>query len=353
MKNKHLFYTLQLARSKNLGPKTFDKLLFEHGTPQKIIENISKYPSIELADDADIWKEMEEVESLGAKFLSVMDEGYPELLKEVPDFPIILTLKGDLSLLKSKKAAIVGSRNASINSLDLTQEISQELSDNGVVIVSGLAKGIDLAAHKGAIKRGTIAVIAGGIDNIYPKENEEFFEKIARNGLIISEQKFGARPIASNFIARNRIVSAISDVVLIAQGSARSGSMTTARFAYEQGKRIYAIPGSILDDRFAGTNALIKEKKADILSSISDILAEFKTVQVEEKYEVEDSGCDEILQYLSFEPLSIDNLVKNSGIWVSELNSRLVELELLGKITISGENISLKKQKFRQNHDKI
>jgi len=345
MKNKHLFYTLQLARSKNLGPKTFNNLLFEFGTPKKVVENISKYPRIELADDDEIWKEMDDAEKFGAKFLSIMDESYPVFLKEIDDFPIVLTLIGDLSLLKSKKIAIVGSRNASINSLNLTQEISKELSDDGVVVVSGLAKGIDLAAHKGAIKRGTIAVIAGGIDNVYPKENEEYFEKITRSGLIISEQKFGSRPIASNFIARNRIISALSDVVLIAQGSTKSGSMTTARFAYEQGKRIYAIPGSIMDDRFAGTNALIKEQRANILSSVDDILEEFGVEPIYEEEAYDDGGVDEILEFLSFEPISIDDLVKNSGIWVSELNSRLVELELSGRIIITGENICLSKSK--------
>ena len=346
MKNRHLFYCLQLARSKNFGPKSFEQLLFKYGSPKKIVENIDEIPRVELASDEEIWEEIEKVEKFGARFLSVMDEDYPSFLKEIPDCPIIITLKGDLSLLKKRKLAIVGSRSASINSMNLVKDIAHEISDNNIVIVSGLARGIDLAAHKGSITKGTIAVIAGGIDNIYPKENDEYFAKIAKNGLIISEQKFGSRPIGPNFVARNRIISALSDVVLIAEGTLKSGSMTTARFAFEQGKRIYAIPGSMMDERFAGTNSLIKDKKADILSSVNDLLAEFN-VNIEDELwqeEVKDRGSDDILGFLGYEPTFMGDLLDNLQISVSDLNIRLSELEIAGKIIINGDNVTLCKK---------
>ena len=345
MKNRHLFYCLQLARSKNFGPKSFEQLLFKYGSPKKIVENIDEVPRVELATDEEVWDEIEKVEKFGARFLSVMDDEYPAFLKEIPDCPIVLTLKGDASLLQKRKLAIVGSRSASINSMKLATDIAHEISEHNVVVVSGLAKGIDVAAHKGALKKGTIAVIAGGIDNIYPKENEEYFAKIAKNGLIISEQKFGSRPIGANFVARNRIISALSDVVLIAEGTLKSGSMTTARFAFEQGKRIYAIPGSMMDERFAGTNALIKEKKADILSSVNDLLAEFNVSVDDEVWEeeVKDVGNDDILGFLGYEPTFMGDLLDNLQISVSDLNIRLSELELAGKIIINGENVVLKK----------
>jgi len=342
MRNKDLFYTLQLARSKNLGAKTFNKLLFEFGSPKKIVENISKYPRIELASEEEIEREIDLVEKFGASFLTIMDNAYPTFLKEIPDFPIVLTLKGNLNLLKAQKLAIVGSRNAAINSINLVEGISNEVSNSGVVVVSGLARGIDLAAHKGAIANGTIAVIAGGIDNIYPKENQKYFEQISQNGLLISEQKFGANPIAPNFIARNRIISALSNLVLIAEGSLNSGSMTTARFAYEQGKRIFAIPGSMLDDRFLGTNRLIKNKQAEILSSVDDILDEFGIESTDKEESEEEEINDEILQYLSYEPILAKELLKKINISVNELNIKLTKLELAGKIIINGDKICLK-----------
>lgn len=345
MKNKHLFYTLQLARSKNVGPKVFEKLLFEFQTPKNAVENIDKYPKIELASDEEIWDEIELVEKFGGVFLSVLDDKYPKFLKEIDDFPIILTLKGDLSLLNKAKLAIVGSRNATINSLNLVESLASEIADNDVAIISGLARGIDLAAHKGAISKSTIAVIAGGIDNIYPKENEKYFLEIAKNGLLISEQKFSSRPIAPNFIARNRIISALSDVVLIAQGSNRSGSMSTANFAFNQGKVIYAIPGSPLDDNFSGTNNLIKEKKADILSNVNDLLLEFNCKNLHETTNENSSkgaSKDELLNFLSYEPTFISDILDNVRISISELNIKLMELELAGKIIINGDTVTLK-----------
>ncbi|MBL6664764.1 MAG: DNA-protecting protein DprA [Rickettsiales bacterium] len=343
MKNKHLFYCLQLARSKNFGPKSFEAMLFKFGSPKKIIENIDEIPRVELVSDEEVWDEIEKVEKFGARFLTVMDDDYPVFLKEIPDCPIVLTVKGDLSLLTRRKLAIVGSRSASINSMNLVTNIAHELSDKGVVVVSGLARGIDLAAHKGSLKQGTIAVIAGGIDNIYPQENEDYFAKIAKRGLLISEQKFGSKPIGPNFVMRNRIISALSDVVLIAEGTLKSGSMSTARFAFEQGKRIYAIPGSMMDERFAGTNSLIKEKKADILSSVNDLLAEFDVDEINWEEEIKDVENDDILGFLGYEPTFMGDLLDNLQISVSDLNIRLSELELAGKIIINGDNVVLVK----------
>jgi len=268
---------VRLARSQGIGPVTFLKLVELHGSVANALDTLlagahaKKVGSLENAKN-----ELAAAAKLGATTVYLGDPAYPRRLAAIPDPPPILHCLGDLSLLDGPTLAVVGARNASGAGLKLTRAIASALGRAGICISSGLARGIDAAAHGAAIESGTIACAAGGLDVVYPRENQQLYENIRSKGLLVSEMPPGTKPQARHFPRRNRIISGLSDGTLVIEAAARSGSLITARLAGEHGREIFAVPGSPLDPRSAGANQLIKDG-AILVRSANDIINELPT----------------------------------------------------------------------------
>ncbi len=358
------FDYIRLARSKNIGSINFFRLLDICKTPKQALEEIidSQHKNfnqnIKLASVEEVEKEIQDSEKFSAKIITFFDDEYPFLLKEIADPPPVISVKGDLELLKEQNnIAIVGARNASLNGMSFTNKIAHDLGAHNVKIVSGMAHGIDKSAHEYSLKSGTIAVIAGGIDNIYPKENRNLYHKISEMGLLISEQPFGSSPLARNFIRRNRIISGLSQGVVVMEAGVRSGSLATANFAANQGRQVFAVPGAPYNHRSMGCNKLIKEG-AKIVENVNDILEEiqfvnndadksFKTKMSENESSVQpveniSEYQNKILSILDFDGVDIDYIVTQTKIAPETVKSSLMELEIMQKIYSNNGKISLK-----------
>ena len=260
--SQELVDVLRLIRSENIGIKTFRSLVEFYGSASKTLRHIpelaarggSKRP-IQLcsADKAE-----DESAKYGAKLLTYLDPHYPKLLSQITDAPPVISVLGNIEILNRPAAAIIGARNASLNGKIFAKKIAENLLNNDFTVFSGQARGIDSAAHESAIN-STIAVIAGGIDNIYPPENTKLYHKIAENGAIIAELPIGTAPQSRHFPQRNRIISGLSIASIIIEAGLKSGSLITARMAAEQNREVFAVPGFSLDPRSQGCNRLIKE----------------------------------------------------------------------------------------------
>ncbi|SFQ95084.1 DNA-processing protein DprA [Poseidonocella sedimentorum] len=256
---------LRLLRSRRVGPTTFHKLLAEHGSIQDAFEALPK-----LARDSGVTAyspcPLEEAEAeydaalaAGARMLCIGDRNYPDTLADLSDAPPLLWCRGDIALLRRPNIALVGARNASSLGIRMARSLARDLGRVGFVVASGLARGIDTAAHEAALELGTVAVMAGGVDVIYPSENRLLAEEIVERGVMISEQPMGLRPTARMFPTRNRIVSGLSIATVVVEAAARSGSLITARNALDQGREVLAVPGHPLDARAGGCNLLIRD----------------------------------------------------------------------------------------------
>ncbi len=268
---------VRLARSQGIGPVTFLKLLELHGDAANALDALlggTHAKKVGSIDDA--VSELAAASKLGATTVYLGDPAYPSRLAAIPDAPPILHCLGDISLLEGPTLAVVGARNASGAGLKLTRTIATALGEAGIWIASGLARGIDAAAHSAAIETGTIACLAGGLDIVYPRENQQLYENIRSKGLLVSEMPPGTKPQARHFPRRNRIISGLSDGTLVIEAAARSGSLITARLAGEHGREIFAVPGSPLDPRSAGGNRLIKDG-AILVRNADDIINELST----------------------------------------------------------------------------
>lgn len=274
MNKEKLISCIQLINTPGVGPVNFKRMLNRYGSVENALSGISA--KMELFPRKSAEEEVMIAEIKKTRIITYEDEEYPYNLKQIEDNPPLLYARGDINLLKNDNAlAVVGARNATLGALKIAQKISSEIAAAGITIVSGLARGIDAAAHIGALSSGkTIAVLGTGIDVVYPKENEALFEKIAKNGLIITEYPFHTRPQAPNFPRRNRIVSGLSKAVLVIEAGLRSGSLITAHTALEQGRDVFAIPGAPYDDRASGCNQLLKEG-AGLVDCAEDILDNF------------------------------------------------------------------------------
>jgi DNA processing protein len=342
---------LRLIRSTNIGPLTFWELLRLYGTAEKVLEAVPQLAArggrrIEVCGQAQAEEELESHTRQGIHLLLADDPLFSPLLKTLPDCPPVLSVKGQLSFLAQPTLAIVGARNASLNGCRFTQRIAQELSQQGWIIVSGLARGIDRHAHEGALAQGTIAVLAGGVDRIYPPEHEKLYQDISTQGLICSEMPLGVFPGATHFPRRNRLISGLARGVIIIEAALKSGTMVTARFANEQNRDVFAVPGSPLDPRCRGTNHLIKEG-AYLIESADDILkllgqpripiqpAESPLASFIETSEINldrDHLRTAILADLDSVPLPLDLLVRKHAVPSGQLMLALIELELAGCI---------------------
>ena len=273
---------LTLSRTKNIGAVRAQILLQEFDTVEEIISFLHERDaskklsfSYKLPRAQDIEKEIKATYNEDAFFLPIDDKDYPEALKNIPDAPLVLIGKGNRDLLNKACFAIVGSRNASMNAKRYTSQIAGQLGQNNFCVVSGLARGIDTAAHEGALKTGTIGVIAGGIDHIYPQENRALFEKLYKDGLVLTEMPIGYKVSARDFPRRNRIVAGLSYGTLVVEAALKSGSLITARLSGEYGREVYAIPGTPMDPRSAGTNKLIQDG-AKLIQNADEIIDDLK-----------------------------------------------------------------------------
>ncbi len=284
--------------------------------------------------EREVEEDLQRLDQIGARVVTIFDDNYPPLLRQIPDAPIVLYVKGPF-LPHEDTIAIVGSRKASFEGMNLAEKIGETLSSLGITIVSGMALGIDAQAHKGALKGNgkTIAVLGCGIDVCYPVENRWLYEKISREGLILSEYPPGQPPFPQHFPERNRIIAGSSKAVLVVEASRRSGALITARLGLEYGRDIMAIPGSIFDDLHSGTNLLIKEG-ARLVDSIDDIL-EFTFPHIKlEKKEMEELEKEESLLYqiIGNVRVHVDEIIEKSGMEPSRALAVLTKLEMRGLV---------------------
>lgn len=354
---------LRLLRTESIGPATFAALLDRFGSAESAIEHWStiarrhrKTRSLVLAPVSEMEKELAATADYGAQLLAFDEEAYPRALAQTEYPPPFLMVKGDVGLLAKNIIATVGSRNASAAGMRFARDISREIGEAGLSVVSGLARGIDTAAHKGSIETGTIAVLAGGIDVIYPPENARLHSEIAAKGLLVSEMKFGQQLTAQHFPRRNRIISGLALGVLVVEATLNSGSLITARLAGEQGRDVFAVPGSPLDPRSRGTNALLRqgailtENADDITSALHlDVSAKrvsaptraqspapAQTAQNSEQLQAE------ILDRLSPTPVDLNDLVRLTGAPAAAISVALLDLEFAGLLTRHpGQKVSL------------
>jgi DNA processing protein len=272
------FDWLRLARSENIGPRTFHSLLSRYGgagealaaLPELIRQGKPGRP-IRIAAIEETERELEQLRGAGATLIGLYEPAYPALLRQIDSAPPLIAARGDLGSLRRSKVAIVGSRNASAAGLAFTEQISRGIARAGHVIVSGLARGIDARAHQAAIETGTIAVLAGGLGNIYPANHQDLLERLVEQGAAISEMPFSWEARGRDFPRRNRIVSGLCRAIVVVEAARRSGSLITAKFAAEQGREIFAAPGSPLDPRAEGANDLLREGAA-FCTSAQDVI---------------------------------------------------------------------------------
>ena len=347
---------IRLSQSENVGPATFRQLIGRYGSAAGALEalpelsvkgGLRRVLRVFPIDDAEAI--MERAEELGASFVVAGEMGYPPLLHHIPGAPALVCVKGNLALAELQAVAIVGARNASAGGRKFARQLSAELSEEGFLVVSGLARGIDTAAHEAAPQGRTAAVIAGGIDNIYPPENAELQKLIGESGLLITEMIPGTVPRAEHFPRRNRIISGMSRAIIVVEAALRSGSLITARLAGEQGRDVFAVPGSPLDPRAEGTNKLIKEG-AMILTRASDVIESLRT-----EYTVSPRAFSEpdlsselregtsstdrklVLSLLSPTPVDVDDIVRESALPAAAVRGILLELELAGRVSRSAQ----------------
>lgn len=369
MISKEKFAAIKLALSENVGPITYRQIISYFKNAQAAIDNFSDFSSkrrrlIKLASDGAVHQQLDMAEKLGAQLLVINTPEYPKLLSHIDDAPPILYAFGNTTLFERKCISIVGSRNASLNGLNLARKISYDLTEAEMVVVSGMAKGIDRAAHEGSLhskinKAGTIAVLGTGVDVVYPRENKDIYEEIKEKGLILSEMPFGSKPITSAFPRRNRIISGLTLGTLVVEASRMSGSLITAREALSQSREVFAIPGSPLDSRASGPNQLIKDG-AHLVSSAEDILSILNSNTIlsfaDSNARTSDVGFarlmrnddefekakQQILNHLSPQVTSITSIIQGTDLDSDLVQAVLIELELSGKIErFSGNRIAL------------
>lgn len=322
---------LRLARSHRVGPVTFHEALQHFGSARAACRELA------TVSEADVAREEKALGAVGGQFLVMGDAAYPAALASLPDAPAVLSAIGDLGLLARPTLAIVGAREASLGGQRLASEFAAALGAAGFVIASGLARGIDAAAHRAALGTGTVAVLAGGIDQIYPPQNRELHIEIAQRGLLLSESAFGTAPVARAFPRRNRIVSGLSAGVVVIEAAAKSGSLITAQRAAEQGREVFVVPGSPLDPRSAGCNSLIRDgailtcSSNDILSVLGVPSAVPQAIEKPQKIK-HDTATAKVLEALGAAPTAVDELVRRCQVSAATVAEVLLALELEGRL---------------------
>lgn len=345
---------LRLFRSKNVGPITFYKLLNQFGSASAALNALPDMAkrggakSFKAHPKSEAEAEIEALDTLGGCFVLRSQDTYPTLLAQVEDAPPVLSVLGHPHLLNKRTIAIVGARNASLNGKNFARRIAAEFGRAGLLVASGMARGLDAAAHEGALDSGTVAVLGGGVDVIYPRENEALYHSLCERGAIIAEAPLGTKPQARHFPRRNRIISGMARGTVVVEASLKSGSLITARMALEQGREVFAVPGSPNDPRAAGCNKLIKDganltqNAEDVLEVLKPIfsspLSEPKPLDFQQKSaplpdEAElNKAHGEIEEMLSPAPVTVDELVRNCQFSPATVSLVLLELELAGRL---------------------
>jgi DNA processing protein len=382
---------LRLIRSENIGPRTFRALVNQYGGAAAALDALPGIATrrgrpIKVVSRADAAREMEQATRRGVAFIALGEAGYPRTLQAIETAPPLIAVRGSVEALSRPTVAIVGSRNASAAGLAFTERLARDLGSAGYVVISGLARGIDARAHCAALATGTVAVLAGGHDRVYPADNEPLLESIlAEGGAVVSEMPLGWEPRGRDFPRRNRIVSGLSYGVVVIEAARRSGSLITASFALEQGREVFAVPGSPLDPRAEGTNDLIRGGATLCGSAehVTGVLAPLLGTDFEARAEARepgsrayddqplweefdldgaalpivprlangaaalDEGADpdearddgaRLTQLLGPSPVSIDELARQSGLPVRTVQMTLLELEIAGRIERHGGN---------------
>jgi DNA processing protein len=350
---------LRLLRSEGVGPVTFFHLARFYGGAAKALAALpelarrsGRKAPLRIGTEKDAARELAAVARAGAELVAWLEPAYPVPLAAIEDAPPLVTVRGDVALLSKRNIAVVGARNASANGRAFAETIARELGKAGFVVASGLARGIDAAAHKGALETGTVAVLAGGIDVCYPPEHRDLYEAIAERGALVAEVPPGAEPLARHFPRRNRIISGLSEGVVVVEAALRSGSLITARLAGEQGREVFAVPGSPLDTRCHGSNNLIRQGAAltesaeDVLrglggrrigaapaATLAAALAEPDLAPLAPPAEADsDKARALLIERLSPSPTAVDELVRQTELPPALVASALLELELAGRI---------------------
>ena len=356
---------LRLIRSENVGPVTFRELINTFGGAQAALDalpglarNAGRKRPLRLCPRDLAEHELEAAQACGSQPIFTIEPGFPRLLAEVEVPPPMLYVKGNVSILAGPMIAIVGSRDCSAAGTKLTALFASDLGRAGYVVASGLARGIDGAAHEASLETGTVAVLAGGVDQIYPPEHAGLYARIAERGCLITEMSPGYNARAQDFPRRNRIISGVSLGVIIVEAAKRSGTLVTARYAGEQGREVFAVPGHPLDPRAEGTNALLKDGATlvtcarDVIEVLGPITGD-APVRVAEPAQpapvpvrcspvvgpLDEGELARIAQVLGPHPIDIDAIVRATGLPIRAIQIALIELDLSGRIERHGAQL--------------
>jgi DNA processing protein len=353
---------LRLIRSDNVGPRTFHDLVSHFGSVRKALTALpglarrggSARP-LRICSREQAAAELKAAREADVEFFTLGEPDYPSRLRMIDDPPPVIAVRGKVDALARPLIAIVGSRNASAAGVKFAERMARDLGEAGFAVVSGLARGIDAAAHRASLGTGTIAVLAGGHDRIYPAEHSELVERLVVEGAAISEMPLTWEPRAHDFPRRNRLISGLSLGVVVVEAARRSGSLITARLAGEQGREVFAVPGSPLDPRSEGTNGLLKQgatpvtEAGDVIAAIEPILGRgFNLPSAQEPSQEPlglaeaEPGADErsrLIALLGPAPVSIDDLVRLSCTSATTVRSVLLELEIAGRLTRHGAGL--------------
>lgn len=344
------FARLRLARCERVGPVSFRQLLDRFGSAERALEALPDLirkggshgytlPPVER-----IAEELSAGDRAGAVLLVLGDDAYPAMLAAVDPPPPLLWTRGDARLLSREAVGVVGARIASAGGQRIARGLATQLGQAGFVVVSGLARGIDAAAHAGSLETGTVAVLGGGVDDVYPSENAELYDQIVELGCVVSESPVGARAQARDFPRRNRIISGLSRGVIVVEAELRSGSLITARLANEQGRDVFAVPGSPLDPRSKGPNELLRQG-AILCEGIDDVRRAFETLRtlreppVDHPFhgapdEIDAAFLDRVADLLSPTPTPRDEIARALNAPIAEVAAALLELSLAGRATL-------------------
>ncbi len=346
---------LRLIRSENVGPRTFNSLLKYYGSARGALAALpdlarrggAKHGRIFSSADAE--RELTEATRLGIRLVGLGEPEYPQRLAMIDDAPPLLAVRGDQAVMQQPMIGMVGARNASAAGMKFAEKLAREFGEAGFVVASGLARGIDAAAHRASLASGTVAALAGGHDRIYPSEHEELLGRLLDHGAAISEMPLGWEPRARDFPRRNRLISGLSVGIVVIEAAQRSGSLITARMALEQGREVFAVPGSPLDPRAEGSNNLLKQGAGlvtgvdDVLDVLRPILGQAIVTSAQEPESSDLSGADpdsnerqRIVSLLGPTPVVLDDLVRLSGASPAIVRMVLLELEIAGRIERHG-----------------
>ncbi len=352
---------LRLIRTENIGPITFRRLIERFGSAEAAIEGLpdlaragGRRAPLKVASRASAVREIDETHALGADLVVFGDPDYPPALAAIEDAPVTLSVLGDPGILSARSVAIVGARNVSINGRQFAEHLAGRIGAGGYVVASGLARGIDDAAHRGSLATGTVAVLAGGVNLPYPRENQAVWADVCERGAVVSEHPVGTVPTARHFPARNRIIAGLSLGVVVVEAAARSGSLITARQALDQGRDVFAVPGSPLDPRSAGPNGLLKAGAAFLVENGEDVLQVLDgqpgpalseapapdpmkpqppgDMPVDRADPVAETTRRDVLLGLSMEPVPVDELIRRCQLSPPVVATILLEAELAGLI---------------------